>query len=189
VKGAIVLVPLAVTVYSVYFVVVTVDGLIPFPFPGLGLAITLASITLFGFLASNVVGRKVVDLVERGFTHLPLVRIVYTSIKDLINAFVGDKRSFDRPVVVTLNPEGTVRALGFVTCDRFDDPRLSGFVAVYFPQSYNFAGNLLVVPRDAVHSIDADKAQFMAFIVSGGVAEMHGARTVMDPNFKPLLKR
>jgi uncharacterized membrane protein len=143
----------------------------------------VVAITLVGLLASNVVGRRIVGVLEKGITRLPVVKLLYGSIKDLMGAFVGDKKSFDKPVMVDVGGgEGPLRVLGFVTCDRFDDPQLRGYVAVYLPQSYNFAGNLLVVPRDRVHAVDADGAQFMAFIVSGGVAEMNAARTVMDPD-------
>jgi uncharacterized membrane protein len=82
--------------------------------------------------------------------------------------------------MVRLSADAAIKTLGFVTCSHFDDPKLEGHVAVYLPQSYNFAGNLLVVPRDRVEPIDADGAQFMAFIVSGGVASMSAASTVMD---------
>jgi uncharacterized membrane protein len=127
-----------------------------------------------------VVGRRALKLLEKGISRLPVVKLLYASIKDLMGAFVGDKKSFDKPVMVNLMPEQGIRVLGFVTCTRFDDPKLIGHVAVYLPQSYNFAGNLLVVPRDRVEAIDADGAQFMAFIVSGGVAEMNAARTMLD---------
>jgi len=109
-----------------------------------------------------------------------VVKLLYTSIRDLMGAFVGDKKSFDKPVMVDLTPEQGIKVLGFLTCTSFDDPKLTSYVAVYVPQSYNFAGNLLVVPRSRVQPIDADGAQFMAFIVSGGVAQMNAARTVLD---------
>src|SRR6185437_4366808 len=89
--------------------------------------------------------------------------------RDLLNAFVGEKRRFDKPVVVTLTPDGSVKMLGFVTTDALDRLGLPGHVAVYLPQSYAFAGNLLVVPVSRVLALPADSAETMAFIVSGGV--------------------
>ena len=91
--------------------------------------------------------------------------------------------------MVNLFPEQGIRVFGFITCDRFDDVRLAGHVAVYLPQSYNFAGNLLIVRRELVQPVDADSAQFMAFIVSGGVAEMGAAKTVFEDEGVPLLER
>ena len=85
--------------------------------------------------------------------------------------------------VVDLVPDGSVRAFGFVTCERFDDPQLNGFVSVYLPQSYNIAGNMLLVRRDRIHPLDAEAGAFMGFIVSGGVADMPaGGTVVMDLN-------
>lgn len=177
-SGLIVFVPIVGSLSLVLWMLKALDDLYPLPVPGLGLALTVLFITLLGVLTSNVVGKKVLEAMEAGMKRLPVVNLLYGSLKDLLGAFVGDKRSFDKPVMVHVSP--SVRVFGFVTCDRFDDARLAGHVAVYLPQSYNFAGNLLVVKKDLVEPVDADSAQFMAFIVSGGVAEMRGARTVFD---------
>ena len=180
-QGLLVLVPVAGTIALVVWVLTTLDELYPLPIPGLGIALTLLVILVVGALTSNVVGEKVVGWIEGAIKGVPVVSIVYGSLKDLLGAFVGDKRSFDRPVMVNVAPEQGIRVFGFVTCARFDDVRLAGHVAVYLPQSYNFAGNLLIVREELVEPVDADSAQFMAFIVSGGVAEMSAARTVHDP--------
>ena len=103
---------------------------------------------------------------------LPLVRLLYVSTKDLLNAFVGEKRRFDKPVMVTLFPGAGAKALGFVTQESLERFGLSGHVAVYFPQSYNFAGNLVVYPTDQVTPIAADSAEVMAFVISGGVSNL-----------------
>jgi uncharacterized membrane protein len=184
-SGLLVVVPVFGSIAVVVWVLQALDALYPMPVPGLGLGIALGLITLLGFLTGNVVGRKVVEKLEAGMKRLPVVSLLYSSLKDLLGAFVGDKRSFDKPVMVAVSPD--VRVFGFVTCDRFDDVRLEGHVAVYLPQSYNFAGNLLVVRKERVEPVDADSAQFMAFIVSGGVAEMRGARTFFDESL-PLVK-
>lgn len=178
VQGLLVFVPVVVTIYVVYFVITTLDGLVPLDIPGLGLAVTLVAILLVGFLASSVVGQKMLDALEGLLGRLPIVKLLYSSLRDLMNAFVGDRRSFGKPVVVRVTDD--VKVLGFLTCERFDDPQLAGHVAVYLPQSYNFAGNLLVVERERVRRIDADGAQFMAFVMSGGVAELNAAETMLE---------
>ena len=183
-KGCLVLVPTVTTVYVVWFVLRKMDSLFPLPIPGLGILLAVVGITAIGWVASNVVGRRVVDWIERLLKNLPVVRLLFTSIKDLMGAFVGDKRTFDKPVLVRPDPNGTLRMMGFVTCERFDDARLAGHVAVYLPQSYNFAGNVVVVPRAQVETIDADGAEFMTFIVSGGVSGMSAAKTYLE---SPLL--
>ncbi|MBX3274562.1 MAG: DUF502 domain-containing protein [Sandaracinaceae bacterium] len=184
-QGLLVFVPLVGTVALVSWVLITLDSLIPLDVPFAGLGLVLLVIFTLGLLASNVVGRTALGWLERGLESVPLVKIVYRSIKDLLGAFVGDARSFDKPAMVRVSDD--VRVFGFVTCDRFEDPRLAGHVAVYLPQSYNFAGNLMIVPEERVEPVDADSAQFMAFIVSGGVARMSAARTAIDSQL-PLLR-
>ena len=98
----------------------------------------------------------------------------HSSTKDLLNAFVGEKRRFDKPVVVALSPDGRTKVIGFVTQESLDQLGLAGHVAVYLPQSYNFAGNLLLFPAEHVQRLAAESAAVMAFIISGGVAEMAG---------------
>lgn len=177
-NGLLIVVPSVVTVYVVVVLIRWIDDLLGVSIPGLGLVLTLAVILGIGLIASNVVGRKFVEIIERGINRLPVVKLLYNSIKDLMGAFVGDKKSFDKPVMVEILP-GT-RVFGFVTCEHFEDSTLAGSVAVYLPQSYNFAGNMIVVPRERVQHIDADGAQFLAFIVSGGVSKMSAAQTVLD---------
>jgi uncharacterized membrane protein len=95
--------------------------------------------------------------------------MIYTSVKDLIGAFVGDKKSFDKPVLVTISPSSNIQVIGFITRESLENIGFSDKVGVYLPQSYNFAGNLLVVPREQVTPLDVDSGDIMAFIVSGGV--------------------
>lgn len=179
-RGLLVFVPTVGTLYTVWLVLSYLDGAIGFPIPGLGLVLTLILILLVGFLLSNVIGQAVLDAFENAIKSLPVVSLLYTSLKDLLGAFVGDKKSFDRPAMVALDGEGKVKVFGFVTCDTFDDIRLKDMCAIYLPQAYNFAGNILIVPKASVEMVDADPAQFMAFIVSGGVSAMGGAKTHYD---------
>ena len=178
-QGLLVLAPVAITVWIVWVSVTTLDRWLDTRIPGLGILIAAAGITLIGYLTGNVVGNKLLSWLEAGLQRVPLVRILYNSLRDLFGAFVGQKRKFDKPVAVEMNQHG-LKVLGFLTSERFDDPQLVGHVSVYLPESYNFAGNLIVVPRERVHPLDADGAEFMAFIMSGGVTDMSAARTTID---------
>lgn len=178
-QGLLVLAPVAITIWIVLFAVRTLDKWLNVPIPGLGILLAAAVITVTGYLTGNVVGNRFVSWLEAGMQRVPIIKLLYNSLKDLFGAFVGQKRKFDKPVAVEINPHG-LKVLGFLTSERFDDPQLVGHVAVYLPESYNFAGNLIVVPRDRVHPLDADGAEFMAFIMSGGVTDMSAARTMMD---------
>lgn len=169
-EGLLILVPVGVTVTVAVFVFDFIDGWLHIPIPGVGFIVTVGLITLTGRFASNVFVQKVIDGTERLLTRAPLVKLVYTSIKDLIAAFMGEKKRFDQPVIVALTPGGHAEAIGFVTRSSMEFIGLLDHVAVYFPQSYNFAGNLLVFPKDQVRPLEAESSEIMAFLVSGGVA-------------------
>lgn len=170
VRGCLVAAPLGLTIYIVYATLQAIDGLLPAPVPGLGLLITVVLLILVGFLTSNVIGRSVVEFADRMLQHVPLVKLVYTSIKDLVGAFVGEKKSFNRAAAVRLSADSPITVLGFVTRDSLSALSLPDHVAVYFPQSYNFAGNLLLVPRELVQPLDVPSSELMTFIVSGGIS-------------------
>lgn len=183
-QGLLVLAPVAITVWVVVATVTTLDEWLNTRVPGLGIVIAAAGITLIGYLTGNVVGSKLLQWLEAGMQRVPLIRILYNALRDLFGAFVGSKRKFDKPVAVDINRHG-LKVLGFLTSEHFDDPQLEGHVSVYLPESYNFAGNLIVVPRERVHPLDAEGAEFMAFIMSGGVTAMSAAKTTLDPEEHP----
>lgn len=168
IQGALICAPVAISLYVVWLVFSKIDAMFSVGVPGLGIVLALATITLVGFAAQNVAGQKVIDLLEAWLKKLPLVALLYTSIRDLIDAFVGEKKRFDKPVAVTLTAHGA-KALGFITREHLDFGPLHGHVAVYFPQSYNFAGNVVLVPSEHVTPLDIDSKDLMTFIVSGGV--------------------
>lgn len=175
-EGLLILVPVVATISVAWLIVQGIDGWLNIPIPGVGFVVTLALITLTGRYASTVFVQKVLDMMERVLIKAPFVKLLYTSIKDLIEAFMGEKRRFDQPVLVSLSPGGHAEAVGFVTRTDLEFLGLLNHVAVYFPQSYNFAGNLLVFPKEQVRPLDVESSEVMAFIVSGGVSGGRRAR-------------
>ena len=175
-RGVIVLAPLAITIYICVATFVRIDNWLGFSIPGVGFLITIVLITVVGFLASNLITRGLLSAVESIFERLPFVRLLYGSTRDLLNAFVGEKRRFDKPVLVSLIPGSDAQVIGFLTQETLALEGLRGRVTVYVPQSYGFAGQLVVVPAAQVKPLDADSANVMAFIVSGGVTEIPPAR-------------
>ena len=169
-QGLLFLIPMFVTVYVVYWVFIKIDRVLDFPVPGLGFVTTIVFITLIGFIASNFLTKKIVHLVDRIFARLPLVKMIYNAIKDLVNAFVGDKKSFNKPVQVIIEKQSNIRVLGFATRDSLETIDIHDSIAVYLPQSYNFAGNLIIVQKDQVVPVAADPGRVMKLIVSGGVS-------------------
>ncbi|HNP60450.1 MAG TPA: DUF502 domain-containing protein [Nitrospirales bacterium] len=169
-EGLLILVPVVTTLYVAWLVLQTIDGWLNIPIPGVGFLVTVGLITLTGRYASTVFVQKMLDVLERVLVKAPFVKILYTSLKDLIAAFMGEKRRFDQPVVVTLSPGGYAEVVGFVTRTDLEFLGLLDHVAVYFPQSYNFAGHVLVFPKMQVRPLEAESADVMAFILSGGVS-------------------
>lgn len=168
IKGLLVFVPAALTVTIIVWAVRTFDGLLNLPIPGLGSAMTVAFITLIGFLASNYFGNKLFALIDRIFIRLPVVKLLYAAIKDFAHALAGEKKSFDKPAIVEIISGGP-KVVGFITREDLSMLSLSEHVAVYLPQSYNFAGQVLIFPSDRVSPLDIESSKAMAFIVSGGV--------------------
>jgi uncharacterized membrane protein len=173
-KGIVFLAPFALTIYVCVRVFTTIDGWLGIPIPGVGFLATVALITLFGFLAQDLLKRSWFAVIEGLLERLPFVRLLYSSTRDLLNAFVGEQRRFDKPVIVAPYPGGVARAIGFVTQESLASIGLADHVTVYLPQSYNFAGALLIFPVSAVTPLVADSADVMAFIVSGGVTALPG---------------
>jgi len=182
-NGLLFLIPVLLTVYVIYWVFSAIDrGVLELVArgeegqppewwrTGLGVVLSLAVILAVGFLSTLFITRPILQLVEKLFGRLPLIKLMYSSIKDLIGAFVGEKKKFDQPVLVNLLPAGNAKALGFITRKSMDFLGLKDEVAVYFPQSYNFAGNVVIIPQAQVTPVQADSSDVMAFIVSGGVS-------------------
>jgi uncharacterized membrane protein len=172
VQGLILIVPAAVTAYVCYIGFTKIDGWLGISIPGVGFVATIVLITLVGFVGTTFVTRTLLSTFEEALTHLPFVRLVYTSTKDLLNAFVGEKRRFDKPVVVAITADGAIKGLGYITQESADSLGALDSVVVYFPQSYAFAGWTFVVPASRVTRVETVSSDFMAFVVSGGVTDV-----------------
>ncbi len=171
-RGLLLASPIGVTIYVLITSFFWIDSLLPLDdYPGAGLAIIVVSLTLTGYIGSSFIVKPFFQSIEKVITKLPLVRIIYSSLKDLISAFVGDKKKFNQPVLVLLNKETSLYKLGFITQTNLEDLGLTEKVAVYLPHSYNFSGDLYIVPRENVSLVDASSTAIMKFIVSGGVVD------------------
>jgi len=167
-RGLVIVVPVAVTIWVIVRAFNAVDRLVGFKYPGIGFVVIVGGTLLIGVLASNFIGRRFVALTHAIFNRAPLVRIIYASIKDLLEAFVGDQKRFDRPVAVSIN-DG-VMTLGFMTQDDLSFLAMPERVAVYLPFSYSMSGTVVIVQSSRVTPLAADSASVMALIVSGGVS-------------------
>lgn len=170
-RGLLVLTPLAVTGYVVYAIFIFLDGLIPVPFPGIGILMVLGLITFVGYLASLFFTKPFFEWFERAVFKIPFVNLLYTSIKDLMGAFVGEKKKFSSPVIVQISD--SMFRLGFITQDNLAVIEENDLVAVYFPHSYNVSGNVFLVKKDRIKPLTGIKSsEVMKFMVSGGVSPL-----------------
>lgn len=172
-RGLLLVVPATIIIYIIYKLFVFLDELIPTEIPGLGILILVGAITFLGFLGSTFIAEPIIRRANRLLDRIPLLKTFYTAITDLMSAFVGQKKSFSRPVLVKLNRESEIEKPGFVTNQDLAMLNIkSGKIAVYLPHSYNFSGNIFIVPVENVTPVQANTAEFMKFIVSGGVTDV-----------------
>lgn len=182
IKGLLIVVPIAVSIFIVVWAVTTVDswlnvnnilGVNPRTgesrnIPGLGLLTVLALILTAGIFVTNFVTEPMYNWFQRMMQRLPLLNFIYSSIKDLTEAFVGDEKKFNHPVLVEV--EGGLKKIGFLTQSDLHKLELPDEVAVYFPLSYSFAGQLCIVKKDKVADLNMTAADAMKLVVSGGVS-------------------
>lgn len=180
-QGLVITVPVGITAIVIYKVVTwffslfKVFGTIISPVidPFIILFLGLGIILLMGMLGSSIILRPLFTLFDNTLEHTPVVKTVYSSIKDFMSAFVGSKKKFNRPVLITINKENNIQQLGFITKEDLSELNLGkDCVAVYVPLSYSISGNLLIVPTDHITVVDASSPEVMKFIVSGGVTDI-----------------
>lgn len=179
-RGLLIILPIGITVYLTLVILRWINNISNDIFfswfekeiPGLGIITGFAVISFIGFIATRAFAKPIVHLFERLLIRTPLINILYSSFKDLTEAVVGEKKKFNQPVYVEFGVPG-VKRFGFITQESLLHLDLHDEVAVYCPHSYNFSGNLYIVPRDRVKPVKADPTNFMRFIVSGGVTKTH----------------
>ncbi|MEX0608937.1 MAG: DUF502 domain-containing protein [Balneolaceae bacterium] len=177
-RGMLVVLPLTATFYLIYGILKWINNIFnnffyswfDYEIPGLGIITGFAVISFIGFLVSRAFAKPIVHIFEKLIIRTPLVNIVYSSLKDLTEALVGEKKKFNKPVYVEFGVPG-IKRFGFITEESLLHLGLSEDVAVYCPHSYNFSGNLYIVPKNKVTPIKTDATNFMRFIVSGGVTK------------------
>jgi len=182
VKGLLIVVPLGVAIFLIYWAVAKIDNALnlssvfivdskgrPIYIPGLGIVNVILIILVAGVLVTNVVTEPIKQWFNRWLNRLPLFKFLYSSIKDLTEAFVGEEKKFNEPVLVEVNEFG-LKKIGFLVKKDMSMLNLPGEVAVYFPYSYSFAGHVAIISADKVHPIDKSAAEVMKFVISGGVS-------------------
>lgn len=180
IQGLILFIPFVITItilvklFDFFTSIFSVIGITDYPLLNtfLGLVFTLTFILLMGILASSFIFKGFFSYVEDKLEHAPFIRHIYSPLKDFTNAFMGNKKKFNKPVLVLTNPQANIEELGFVTHEDLKELGIKDKVAVYLPLSYSLSGKLIIVPTQQIKPIDADAADTMKFIVSGGVTDV-----------------
>nr|WP_067053880.1 DUF502 domain-containing protein [Mucilaginibacter sp. L294] len=185
IKGLLIVVPLGAAFFLIFWIVSRIDTSLnlsseilvdsqgkPLYIPGLGILNVIVIILIAGILVTNVITDPIKKWFGRWLNRLPLFKFLYSSIKDLTEAFVGEEKKFNEPVLVEVNEFG-LKKIGFLVQKDMKAINLPGEVAVYFPMSYSFAGQVVIVSADKVKPIDRNAADVMKFVISGGVSGLH----------------
>lgn len=169
-SGTLFIVPLVATVYFFVESFRWLDGLLSLPYTGVGFAIIIVVVTVFGYMTTNFFFKTAEDWMDNVINRIPFVKLIYSSLKDLLGAFVGEKRKFDKPVLVEINKENNLFQLGFITQTNLSELGLHDMVSVYLPHSYAISGVHYVMPRNKITPLKVSGTIAMKYIVSGGVS-------------------
>lgn len=173
-QGLLVLAPIAITLYALYWVYDRIDSILrPYVVvPGIGFVIILAFVVLVGWISSFFVMGRLLSLFDNLLEKTPGIKLIYGFIKDFFEAFAGDKKKFTKSVLANID-DNDVWRVGFVTQEDMSNFDLQDYVAVYVPMAYSVAGNVYIIPRSRVRPLTSISAtQAMKFAVSGGVTDV-----------------
>lgn len=174
-RGLLVVLPIGATIWLLYTLITKADALIQQYFvnlhiPGIGILIIVLAVTLVGMFATGFITRPLFELFDALMERAPGVKHVYSSVKDMTEAFVGDKRKFTEPVSVEVQ-DGIFR-LGFITTPDLQHIGMAGHCGVYMPFSYGVSGQVWMVRKDKLKPLDVEAPEVMKFILSGGVSDL-----------------
>jgi len=189
-QGLVVIVPAGISIYAVLWLFNAVDNILPniihyfFPdwhdkgteglkhMPGLGFVLVIVVVILVGSLSSSFIVGKIIDFFDAVLERTPGIKFIYTSVKDFLEAFAGNKKKFDKPVLVNVDAPGVWR-VGFITQEDALSFELPDHVVVYIPLSYAITGVTYIIPKENIKPLNnINSADAMKFAVSGGVAEV-----------------
>ena len=172
-QGLLYTVPITVTGAFVVWTFNKIDTIIPGLFPGLGLVIVIALITIIGIIGSAAISSPINSFFQNLLKRAPLLQTIYSSVKDLMSTFVGNKKGFDQPVLIKLYENSSIERIGFITNENLNSLGIKGDkILVYLPHSYAFSGQLFVVEKSYITPIDKPSSEIMKLIVSGGVTKI-----------------
>lgn len=189
-QGLIILAPIIITIYAVTALFNFIDNILPEAFgkifpqwgvdehgntlkiPGIGFVILILTVVFVGYISSSFIVGRLVDLFDTILERTPGIKIIYSTVKDFFEAFAGNKRKFDKAVLVCVQDK-EVWQIGFITQEVVLQFGLDDYVAVYVPKSYAFTGELFFLKKERVKLLTGiSSAEAMKFAISGGVTQI-----------------
>lgn len=183
-RGLLLVFPLGATAYIIYSAVIWSNNVLndllfqwlSVDIPGLGIITVFLGISIIGYIFSLTFTRPLITYFEDLVKRVPIIKIIYTALKDLTEAFVGDKKRFNKPVLVDFG-DTSIQRMGFITQKDLSNLGIDDRIAVYCPHSYNFSGNLYFVPSEDVRPLELDSADAMKYIISGGISNIEATKS------------
>lgn len=170
-QGLLYVSPIGATIYVLYKTFDYIDSLFGFPYPGIGFIIIVVGITGIGLLGNYLIQLPLFNYFDKKLKKAPLVKLIYTSVNDLMKAFVGKKRSFNKPVLLKVYDNSDIKRLGFITNEGTSLlNKESSLITVYVPHSFAISGQLFLAPSKNIELVEANASDVMKYIVAGGVA-------------------
>jgi uncharacterized membrane protein len=184
-QGLLVMAPFVITGYAIFWIVTSIDELIPIlTFTdetgkvivrnfGLGFLLIITAICIIGYLSTFFIQSRLFNMFDHWLERAPGIKFIYTTVKDFFEAFAGEKKKFNKPVLANIDDHDVWR-VAFLTCDDMDDFGLKDYVAVYVPMSYSISGNVYLIPVSRIKSLEGHltASEAMKFAISGGVTKV-----------------
>lgn len=191
-QGLIVLAPIGITIWVVLGLFNFVDDILPnivhvlapdflpndkdgnlTKIPGLGFVVVIALVLFVGWISSLFIVGRLVAILDTVLEKTPGIKFIYSSVKDFLEAFAGNKKKFDKPVLVNIDAPDVWR-IGFVTQQNVHEFGMQEHVTVYVPHSYAISGITYIVPRERIRPLpNVSASDAMKYAVSGGVTNVH----------------
>ena len=180
-QGVLLVAPISLTIYILFKIFTFLDSILQgfvIDFPGLGLLLLTLILVVVGLLGDTFITDPIKNAFNKWLSKIPLIKIIYDGVKDLLGAFVGEKKKFNHPVLVKEHQQATGYKLGFITQDSLKElTAKEGYCAVYFPHSYAFSGVVMLIENQYLKPVDQPASEMMKFIVSGGVMKINPKET------------
>lgn len=187
-QGLLYVAPIGLTFYVIYWLFVFTDNLLQsflkelfgIRVPGLGVLVIIVVLILLGLIGQTIIAKPFKLLLSNVIFKIPVLKLIYSSLKDFFSALVGKEKKFNKPVKVKVNKNDHILRIGFLTNENLKGFGIEGYVAVYFPFSYTFTGETFLVPNEFVEPIDIPPAEVIKFLLAGGVVEIDSSKTGSD---------